>query len=46
MCVDTRCQYKKYPKLAEDFEEEIFWFIDEEIDKLRNLECTVKEKIF
>ncbi len=28
---------EKYPNLVEDFEEEFFWFIDEEADKLREL---------
>jgi hypothetical protein len=28
---------KKYPNLVEDFEEEFFWFIDEEVGKLKSL---------
>jgi putative AdoMet-dependent methyltransferase len=28
---------KKYPNLVEDFEEEFFWFIDEEVSKLKEL---------
>ncbi len=37
---------KKYPNLAEDFQAEFLWFIDEESDKLRNLGFIVKEKRF
>ncbi len=32
---------KKYPNLAEDFEKEFFWFIDEEVTKLKDLGFTV-----
>ncbi len=28
---------KKYPNLVEDFEEEFFWFVDEEVSKLEEL---------
>ncbi len=28
---------KKYPNLVEDFEDEFFWFIDEEVSKLKEL---------
>ncbi len=37
---------KKYPNLKEDFEAEFFWFIEEEVSKLRNLGFVVKEKRF
>ncbi len=37
---------KKYPNLVEDFEEEFFWFIDEEISKLKSLGFVINMEKF